>query len=105
MRPTVFLLSALNVWLAATLGHAQQSPFSYSSDDTSSSETYQFPHPIRRVAVIGAGPAGLQAAAALVDHGFEVRLFDRTRNPGGNWQYSGDVIPIPASFPYVLVDS
>lgn len=57
------------------------------------------------MAVIGAGPAGLQAAAALVEHGFGVRVFDRTRNPGGNWQYSGNVIPIPASFPYVLPHS
>jgi predicted NAD/FAD-dependent oxidoreductase/deoxyribodipyrimidine photolyase len=37
----------------------------------------------RRVAVIGAGVAGLACARALVDHGLEVELFDKGRGPGG----------------------
>jgi NADPH-dependent glutamate synthase beta subunit-like oxidoreductase len=47
-----------------------------------------FHHPIRRVAVIGAGPAGLQAAAKLIEHNFTVRLFERAPHPGGNWLHS-----------------
>ncbi|KAJ7895813.1 hypothetical protein B0H13DRAFT_2338680 [Mycena leptocephala] len=35
-----------------------------------------FHHAIRRVAVVGAGPAGLQAAAKLIEHSFTVRLFE-----------------------------
>lgn len=63
------------------------------------SEEYTcFARDIRRVAVIGAGPAGLQAAAALLEHGKDVRLFERTRGPGGNWNWS-PTLPIPASFP------
>ena len=36
-----------------------------------------------RVAVIGAGLAGLVAARTLVDHGLEVEVFDKGRGPGG----------------------
>ncbi|KAJ7060675.1 FAD/NAD-P-binding domain-containing protein [Mycena amicta] len=54
----------------------------------------QFSHPIRRVAVIGAGPAGLQAAAALLEQtNITVRLFDRAPSPGGNWFYSDELPP------------
>ncbi|KAJ7853080.1 FAD/NAD-P-binding domain-containing protein [Mycena olivaceomarginata] len=47
-----------------------------------------FDHPIRRVAFVGAGPAGLQAAAKLIEHNFTVRLFERAPHPGGNCLYS-----------------
>ncbi|KAF8312913.1 FAD/NAD(P)-binding domain-containing protein [Clavulina sp. PMI_390] len=60
---------------------------------------HHFSEDIRRVAVIGAGASGLQAAAALIDQGFEVRLFERTPGSGGNWQYSDNEVPIPASYP------
>ena len=36
-----------------------------------------------RVAVIGAGVAGLVAARTLADHGVEVEVFDKGRGPGG----------------------
>lgn len=36
-----------------------------------------------RVAVIGAGVAGLACARTLLDHGVEVHLFDKGRAPGG----------------------
>ncbi|KAJ7808152.1 FAD/NAD-P-binding domain-containing protein [Mycena olivaceomarginata] len=36
--------------------------------------TFQFHHPIKRVAVVGAGPSGLQATAWLLEHNFTVRL-------------------------------
>lgn len=63
-----------------------------------SSQHYKFNHPIKRVAVIGAGPSGLQVAAELVEHGFEVRLFERTPRPGNAW-YLDTLRPLPAAFP------
>lgn len=36
-----------------------------------------------RVAVVGAGIAGLACARTLSDHGTQVRLFDKARGPGG----------------------
>lgn len=57
-----------------------------------------FDHPIRRVAVVGAGPAGLQAAAKLIEHKFTVRLFERAPHPGGNWLYSEET-PVRESYP------
>lgn len=63
--------------------------------------TFRFHHPIRRVAVVGAGPSGLQATTRLVDHNFTVRLFDRSPHPGGNWQYSEETA-VREPYPYVL---
>lgn len=85
---------------ALLLVHAHQFPLldhtsAVTGDDT---DKHHFSHPIRRVAVIGAGPNGLQAAAALIDHGFEVRLFERRTRPGGNWFYT-DAKPVHATFP------
>ncbi len=37
----------------------------------------------RRVAVIGAGPAGLTAAAVLAQSGYQVDLYDQGKKPGG----------------------
>lgn len=39
--------------------------------------------PAPRVAVVGAGMAGLTAARTLTDHGLHVRVFDKGRHPGG----------------------
>lgn len=42
----------------------------------------------QKVAIIGAGPAGLQSAISLAEMGFLVRLFEKERRPGGhlaNW--------------------
>lgn len=41
-------------------------------------------------------------AAALIEHGFEVRLFDRSPGPGGNWYYSSKP-PLPIKFSSVNV--
>jgi len=41
------------------------------------------PEPICDVAVIGAGPAGLAAAAAASDAGARVTLLEREERPGG----------------------
>ena len=57
-----------------------------------------FPHPIKRVAVIGAGPSGLQVAAELKDHNFNVTLYDRAPGPGGNWRFT-DEIPTREAYP------
>jgi len=37
----------------------------------------------RKVAIVGAGPAGLGAAAVLAQRGYRVTVFDRRRGPGG----------------------
>ncbi len=42
----------------------------------------------RRVAVIGAGPAGLSAAWYLVERGHEVTIYDTNEKPGGSLRYS-----------------
>ncbi|KAJ7474908.1 FAD/NAD-P-binding domain-containing protein [Mycena latifolia] len=57
-----------------------------------------FPHPIHRVAVIGAGPRGLQAAAHLMAANLTVRLFERAPAPGGNWFYTEDT-PVREAYP------
>ena len=44
----------------------------------------------KRIAVVGAGPAGISAAARLASQGHEVTLFDRFKTTGGTAQ---DVIP------------
>jgi NADPH-dependent 2,4-dienoyl-CoA reductase/sulfur reductase-like enzyme len=84
--------------LGALCVSAQQAPFASQPD----AKWTVFHHPIKRVAVIGAGPAGLQAAAKLVEHNFTVRLFDRAPSPGGNWFYT-DETPVREPYPYVLV--
>ncbi len=42
----------------------------------------------RRIAVIGAGPAGLAAAWFLTERGNEVTLYDGNERPGGSLRYS-----------------
>lgn len=62
---------------------------------------YEFPNEIKRVAVIGGGPNGLVYTSTLLEHGFEVRMFEKAPEPGGNWFYT-PTKPVHASFPYVL---
>ncbi|KAJ7474925.1 FAD/NAD-P-binding domain-containing protein [Mycena latifolia] len=57
-----------------------------------------FPNPIKRVAVIGAGPSGLQAAAHLIAANFTIRLFERAPSPGGNWFYTEET-PAREAYP------
>jgi hypothetical protein len=71
----------------------------------SSEPDYSFHHfsaPIKRVAVIGAGPSGCPAAKHLLDQGLEVRVFERQSRSGGvwNWQeYKGLPPTIPSPPP------
>lgn len=90
------------LWLS-TVTSKSQTPLNSKlhNSDTGNGGHYIFQHPIKRVAVIGAGPSGLQHAATLLEHGFEVRMFERAPMPGGLWFYT-DLTPVPASFPYVF---
>ncbi|KAJ6486762.1 FAD/NAD-P-binding domain-containing protein [Mycena sanguinolenta] len=85
----------LALFLAGSFAAAQQIPLSFQATN---SEWTVFHHPIKSVAVIGAGPAGLQAAAKLIEHNFTVRLFDRAPSPGGNWFYT-DETPVREPYP------
>lgn len=103
MRHGAFLISLLVPSSISAVAASTQQPLPNSltylhSNTGNTDDYYHFSHEIRRVAVIGAGPAGLQAAAALLDEGFEVRLFERADQPGGNWYYQ-DRVPVAASFP------
>jgi NADPH-dependent glutamate synthase beta subunit-like oxidoreductase len=98
----VFL--AFLVFITSVSGQSQnkfQTVFKSPAKGQSETEpTFQFHHPIKRVAVVGAGPSGLQAAVRLVEHNFTVRLFDRAPHPGGNWHYSEETA-VRESYPYV----
>lgn len=44
----------------------------------------------RRIAVIGAGPAGLVTAKTLMERGFEVTVYEKGSFVGGTWVYEND---------------
>jgi NADPH-dependent 2,4-dienoyl-CoA reductase/sulfur reductase-like enzyme len=46
---------------------------------------HKFPIDIKDVAVIGAGPSGLQHVVELREAGFNVRLFERRQYPGASF--------------------
>ncbi|KAF8993639.1 hypothetical protein BDQ17DRAFT_1401601 [Cyathus striatus] len=84
--------------LGVPLVFAQQTPFFSPSDD--GGQTYEFKWPIRKVAVIGAGPGGLIAYRELTQFNFTVHLIERDTTPGGNWHYTDEVplyTPIPSA--------
>ncbi|KAF8311500.1 FAD/NAD(P)-binding domain-containing protein [Clavulina sp. PMI_390] len=81
--------------LSVTIVSGSQQSLRHESD---SGGYWSLPNEIRRVAVIGAGPAGLIFTSTLMKHGFQVRMFERAPNPGGVWHYT-ERVPIPASFP------
>ncbi|KAF8309305.1 FAD/NAD(P)-binding domain-containing protein [Clavulina sp. PMI_390] len=93
---TSALLWVLCTYVATSSG--SQQPLKSASAQHSEDLYYHLPNEIHRVAVIGAGPSGLQFTSTLINHGFEVRMFERAPNPGGVWQYT-DKLPIHASFP------
>ncbi|KAK4517791.1 uncharacterized protein ATC70_001136 [Mucor velutinosus] len=62
------------------------------------SEPFQFKNKIKRVAVIGAGPAGLPTAKLLLDEGIQVKIYERNAASGGTWIYNKEK-PINPKFP------
>ena len=46
---------------------------------------------IKRIAVVGAGPAGLACATALAERGHRVTLFERAHEIGGQFRYAREV--------------
>ena len=110
MRPIVGLVLLAGVTFASV-----QKSFSIPSFEADEKEYYQFDWPIRKVAVIGAGPrylvvapyrrtlthricSGLIAYRELTEAGLEVRIFERDSVPGGNWHYT-DEVPLDAPVP------
>ncbi|VDB96834.1 unnamed protein product [Peniophora sp. CBMAI 1063] len=93
----ILLLSALGA-----LASAEQVVLNSNIKDKEDSPYTVFP-PIKRVAVVGAGPSGLQVAAELKEHGFNVTIFDRAPGPGGNWRFT-DEIPVRESYPDAPLD-
>ncbi|KAJ7676510.1 FAD/NAD-P-binding domain-containing protein [Mycena polygramma] len=92
--------NARTLLLAAAILPALSQQTTFNSWKTYDSPWTTFPRPIARVAVIGAGPAGLQAAAHLLDANLTVRLFERAPSPGGNWFYTEET-PVREAYPYV----
>lgn len=84
-----------------TLPALAQQTFFNSWDATDPPQWTTFPHPIRRVAVIGAGPTGLQTAAELLQANLTVRLFERAPSPGGNWLYTEETA-VRETYPSVI---
>lgn len=102
MRSSTLVHFSLLIWISSTparAAHQRPLPDPLEHDPLSGEEYTSFKHEIRRVAVIGAGPSGLQAAAALIEHGKEVRLFERARAPGGNWNSSPKLTANHEPFP------
>ncbi|KAF8309280.1 FAD/NAD(P)-binding domain-containing protein [Clavulina sp. PMI_390] len=89
-------------WLSLVLyvisASAAQELLTQDEDLEGGDSFYHLPHQVRRVAVIGGGPAGLQFTSTLIEHGFEVRMFERAPHPGGNWLYT-EQLPITPPFP------
>ncbi|KAJ7090966.1 FAD/NAD-P-binding domain-containing protein [Mycena crocata] len=84
--------------LAISLATVTSHQFVYHSSDDNTSKWTIFSQPIARVAVIGAGPSGLQAAAHLLDENIRVRLFERAPKPGGSWFYT-ESLPVRETYP------
>lgn len=100
LRLGYLVLCAVTLRLSSATVLASQTPL-YSSRHHGAShpeDWFDFGNSIRRVAVIGAGPGGLLHASALIEEGFEVRLFERAPKPGGQWLYT-DKTPVHAPFP------
>ncbi|OBZ88400.1 Thiol-specific monooxygenase [Choanephora cucurbitarum] len=59
---------------------------------------FQFKGPIKKVAVIGAGPSGLPSARHLKEAGIDVKVFERGSSVGGVWCYS-ELAPLKPKMP------
>jgi NADPH-dependent glutamate synthase beta subunit-like oxidoreductase len=58
----------------------------------------------RRVAVVGAGPAGLSAAHDLAHHGYDVTVFDAGAEPGGMMRFGIPEYRLPRSLLRAEID-
>ncbi|KAI9277807.1 hypothetical protein BY458DRAFT_432547 [Sporodiniella umbellata] len=56
---------------------------------------YNFKKTIRKAAVIGAGPYGLNGARHLKEAGLNVKIYERSDSVGGIWRYSETPPPKP----------
>ncbi|KAI6375100.1 hypothetical protein MCOR25_002994 [Pyricularia grisea] len=81
-------------------GHFQPpiagSDFHHRSTHRGEKEKAQTRRRIQDVAVVGAGYSGVVAAAHLSRYGFNVRVFERGSNVGGNWLFDSRVPQDPA---------
>lgn len=102
LRPNVLLsLTVVLFSIQETLSEQQPFVSPRSSDQwwhKSELESYTFPWPIQKVAIIGAGPSGLAAYHELDKAGYDVYLFERDTVPGGNWHYT-DETPVKEPIP------
>ncbi|KAG6825284.1 hypothetical protein H0H92_004159 [Tricholoma furcatifolium] len=92
------LLAVVGAAVIANHVAAKQTPLIVSPPDSHAS--YKFKWPIKKVAIIGAGPGGLVSYREFVNAGFDVRLFERDYVPGGNWHYT-DEAPVDAPIPNI----
>ena len=58
----------------------------------------------RRIAVVGAGPAGLACAHRLAMHGHDIVVFDKRPKPGGLNEYGIAAYKVPGDFAQAEVD-
>ncbi|KAG6831535.1 hypothetical protein H0H87_004861 [Tephrocybe sp. NHM501043] len=94
-RPTLLVgILAINLQVAV----CNQTPLLPSTPYSETTSFYKFQWPIKKVAIIGAGPGGLVNYREFVKAGFDVRLFERDTLPGGNWHYT-DETPVNAPIP------
>ncbi|KAG6852181.1 hypothetical protein C0991_002328, partial [Blastosporella zonata] len=62
------------------------------------SNSYNLKWPVKKVAIIGAGPGGLLNYREFTQAGFDVHLFERDYIPTGNWHYTEET-PVDAAIP------
>lgn len=46
---------------------------------------------MRRIAIIGAGSAGLCAAKYSIANGFDVTVYEKSNSVGGTWVYTDEI--------------
>ncbi|KAH7907114.1 hypothetical protein BJ138DRAFT_1215706 [Hygrophoropsis aurantiaca] len=103
-RGRVCLLS-FALWIGSSVARlpgTQHPLLTPHNDEKTRADEYEFKHPIRKIAIIGAGPSALVAYRDFVQAGFEVRLFERDDVPGGNWHYT-DEAPADTPVPNVAI--